>query len=136
MSAGTYQPTPEGAIVTRFKSQTVNYNFDVYGAGIVGDNALPLTVPIPAGSVLTNIIVTNPVRFVGPTAIGLGIVVAGDIINIRNANDYPYTAPAAMFVKLTLPITVTDTQELILTFTVNVATAGNVTFTIEWMETA
>jgi len=134
MSAETYQPTPEGALVARFKSQTVNYNFDVYGAGIVGDNALALTVPLPAGSIIIRVIITSTVRIAGPTAIGLGIVAVGDMIGISDIIDNWWNTGSS-YAPLTdpLPVTPTDIQELIFTFETNVATAGDVTFTIEWM---
>jgi len=139
LSVGTYDPTPASGLVSRFKSQTANYNFAVYGAGIVGNNSLPLAVPIPAGSIITRIIVTNTLAFVGPATVGLGIVVANDLIATADPADAPWTlgshvAALVAPLKATTVANPTGTRALILTFVTNAASAGNVTLTIEWLE--
>ena len=142
-SIDKYDPTPASNHAARLKTQSCNYNFAVDGATTAGaDFSLRLGEPIPAGSVITRIFVTNTVASVGPTNLGLGIVAANDLIDAVAISGAPWligtyeatvvNAPRAA----TTTANPTGTTALLLTPTVAGHSAGNITFTIEWLEPA
>jgi hypothetical protein len=137
-----YDPTPASNQVARMKTQTCNYNFAVDGATTAGaDFSLALGEPIPAGSVITRIIVTNTAASVGPTNLGLGVLAANDLIAATAISGAPWTGGSHV-ASLVAPLTATTaanptgTTALLLTPTVAGHSAGNITFTIEWLEPA
>jgi len=141
-SVEKYDPTPASNMVARMKTQTCNYNFAVDGATVAGvDFSLTLGVPISAGSVITRIFVTNTTVSVGPTNLGLGVLAANDLIAATAISGAPWLAgtyEAALVAPLTATTVAnpTGTTALLMTPTVAAHSAGDITFTIEWMEPA
>jgi hypothetical protein len=139
-SVEKYDATAASNLVSRMKTQTCNYNFAVDGATVAGaDFSLALGAPIPAGSVITRIIVTNTAASVGPTNLGLGVLAANDLIAATAIAGAPWTVGSHV-AALVAPLTATTvanptgTTALLMTPTVAAHSAGNITFTIEWME--
>ena len=139
-SVQKYDPSAANALVSRLRMQTCNYNFAIDGATTVGQNfSVRLSTPIPAGSVITRVFVTNTVASVGPTNLGLGVVAANDLIASTAVSGAPWligTYPATIVTPLraTTAVNPMGTTELLLTPTVAGHSAGNITFTIEWLE--
>lgn len=139
-SVENYDPTPASNHAARVKMQTCNYNFEVDGATAAGvDFSVPLGEPIPAGSVITRVFVTNSVASVGPTNLGLGVVASNDLIASAAISGAPWligTYEASLVAPLTATTAAnpTGTTALLLTPTVAGHSAGNITFTVEWLE--
>lgn len=139
-SVQKYDATPASGLVSRLKMQTCNYDFAVDGATAAGqDFSLRLREPIAAGSVITRVFVTNTVASVGPTNLGLGIVAANDLIASTAIAGAPwligtYAATIVAPLKVATAANPTGTTALLLTPTVAGHSAGNITFTIEWLE--
>jgi hypothetical protein len=137
LSTQKYDPTPASAHVSHVKLQTCNYNFDIDGATTAGANfSLALGQPIPAGAVITRVFVTNTAASVGPTNLGLGIVNANDVIASTAISGAPWGVGTynATLVNAPLTVTTSPVSSLLLTPTVAGHSAGNITFTVEYVE--
>ena len=132
-----YEPTAAAQHAARIKLQTANYNFALDGATTAGDDfSLPLAYPIPAGSVVTRIFVTNTAASVGPTNLGLGIVAANDLIASTAISGAPWTLGTYEATVVNAPLTTvaSDASALLLTPTVAAHSAGDITFAVEYLE--
>ena len=125
-------------LTQKVKTVAATYSFARNGAGIVGNNTLDLPYPIPSGAYVTRVFTDPTTTLAGPTLVGLGIEAAEDLVANTAVGGAPWVDTSAHLATLAggaaLVRTTAERTSLIVSQTVAVLSAGEVTIVVEYIE--